>query len=66
MLEESGCVRGLDVRANNTIIFNVENDNLKLAEGIKDCATNHNMGQWQSRMVVADNIKTIELIHLSW
>ena len=66
VLREAGCVRGLELREEATTIFNVENDDDKLADTIKTCAQNHNMGQWQSRTQMDDGGNIIDLIHLSW
>ena len=44
-MEEAGCIRGKDLRDGKaTIIFNVNNDDL--ANTIKRCVENHDMGHW--------------------
>ena len=67
VLEEANCVRATDLRGqNSTITYNVEDNDDDLAEGIKKCAQNHNMGQWQSRKEMEDGGKIIDFIHVSW
>ena len=66
VLEKAGCVRAIDLREDSTIIYNVDDNDDELADGIKSCAQNHNMGQWQSRTKMSDGGKIIDFIYVSW